>query len=95
MGAKRFSTPCFARVQRFADRITEQSKRLGYWMDWDHSYFTNSDENNYTIWLFLKNCFERGWVYKGHDTMPWCPRCATGISEGETCNGKHRSGGSC
>src|SRR5438128_11459185 len=22
-------------------------------------------------------------VYKGHDVMPWCPRCSTGISEHE------------
>ena len=67
----------------FADRITEQSIRLGYWMDWDNSYFTMSDENNYTIWHFLKTCHERGWIYKGHDVMPWCPRCGTGISEHE------------
>ena len=74
---------CKDRVDRFAAKITEQSIRLGYWMDWDNSYFTNSDENNYTIWMFLKTCWEKGWVYKGHDTMPWCPRCATGLSEHE------------
>ena len=42
-----------------------------------------SDENNYTIWHFLKKCHERGWIYRGHDVMPWCPRCGTGISEHE------------
>jgi isoleucyl-tRNA synthetase len=42
-----------------------------------------SDENNYTIWLFLKTCYERGWIYKGHDSMPWCPRCGTGLTENE------------
>ena len=68
---------------RFAARQTEQSIRLGYWMDWDNSYYTMSDENNYTIWHFLKTCHERGWIYKGHDAMPWCPRCGTGISEHE------------
>jgi len=47
------------------------------------SYFTFADENNYQIWTFLKRCFERGMVYKGHDVMPWCPRCSTGISEHE------------
>ena len=62
---------------------TEQSIRLGYWMDWDNSYFTMSDENNYTIWHFLKKCHERGRIYKGHDVMPWCPRCGTGISQHE------------
>src|SRR5437879_11144263 len=42
-----------------------------------------SDENNYCIWLFLKRCWERGLLYKGHDVMPWCPRCSTGLSEHE------------
>src|SRR6185503_4931518 len=28
-------------------------------------------------------CHERGWVYRGHDVMPWCPRCGTGLSQHE------------
>ena len=56
-------------------------------MDWDNSYYTMSDENNYTIWLFLKKCHEEGWIYHGHDVMPWCPRCATGLSEMEVSEG--------
>lgn len=47
------------------------------------SYFTFSTENNYMIWTFLKRCWEKGWLYKGADVMPWCPRCATGISQHE------------
>jgi isoleucyl-tRNA synthetase len=82
-GIADFVERCKQRVLKFADRITEQSIRLGYWMDWDDSYFTMSDENNYTIWYFLKSVHERGWLYKGHDVMPWCPRCGTGISEHE------------
>ncbi len=82
-GIARFVEQCKARVRRFADLITQQSLRLGYWMNWDNSYHTLSDDNNYTIWHFLKKCWERGMVYKGHDVMPWCPRCSTGISEHE------------
>ena len=52
-------------------------------MDWDDSYYTMSDENNFTIWRFIKTCHERGWLYRGHDVMPWCPRCGTGISQHE------------
>ena len=48
-GIDRFVEECKARVDRFAAVITEQSKRLGFWMDWDDSYHTKSDENNYTI----------------------------------------------
>ncbi len=47
------------------------------------SYFTFSNENNYMIWAFLKKCWQHGWVYRGDDVMPWCPRCATAISHHE------------
>ena len=128
-GIDRFVRKCKERVLRFAAVQTEQSIRLGYWMDWNDpdflrdlarrlvenpkevitvqgphgpvtdtveqivgrlglpelggSYFTFSNENNYMIWTFLKRCWERGWLYKGTDVMPWCPRCATGISQHE------------
>jgi len=128
-GLETFVRMCKARVLRYAAVQTEQSTRLGYWMDWNDpdvlrrlseqlmadpaqkvtldgpqgpvtdsvegvvgrlglaelggSYFTFSNENNYMIWSFLKKCWERGWVYRGADVMPWCPRCATGISQHE------------
>jgi isoleucyl-tRNA synthetase len=47
------------------------------------SYFTFSNENNFMIWKMIKTCWERGWLYRGADVMPWCPRCATGISQHE------------
>ena len=128
-GLEQFVRQCKARVLRYAAIQTEQSIRLGYWMDWNDpdqlrwlaeqllenpnreitlegpqgpvtasveqvvgrlglpelggSYFTFSNENNYMIWTFLKKCWEHGWLYRGADVMPWCPRCATGISQHE------------
>src|SRR5512146_319654 len=128
-GVERFVRLCKARVLQYAAVQTEQSIRLGYWMDWNDperlrwladllmkdpaqtvtaegpngpvtgsveqvvgrlglpemggSYFTFSDENNYMIWTFLKKCWQQGWLYRGVDVMPWCPRCATGISQHE------------
>ncbi len=82
-GIAEFVERCKERVFTFARRQIEQSIRLGYWMDWGNDYYTLSDENNYTIWSFLKKCNERGLIYKGRDVMPWCPRCATGISNME------------
>jgi len=95
----RFVQACKARVDKFARRQTEQSIRLGFSMDWDRdedwhkppgerrSYYTMAEENNYTIWTFLKKCHERGLVYKAFDSMPWCPRCAVGISQMEMHEG--------
>lgn len=79
----KFVQLCKDRVMKFSGIQTDQSKRLGYFMDWDHSYFTMSEENNYMIWHFLKTCYENGWVYKGHESVPWCPRCETAISQHE------------
>ncbi|MCX6760395.1 MAG: class I tRNA ligase family protein, partial [Candidatus Nealsonbacteria bacterium] len=56
---------------------------LGQWMDWDNSYYTMSEENNYAIWAFLKKCHKLGYLYKGRDSVPWCPRCGTAISQHE------------
>jgi isoleucyl-tRNA synthetase len=128
-GIAPFVILCKQRVLNFAAVQTEQSIRLGYWVNWDDpeklrwlrdelgrdaqrvveyqgpdgglegtveqvvgqlglpnvggSYFTFSDENNYQIWRFLRTCFDQGWIYKGHDVMPWCYRCGTGISQHE------------
>ncbi len=89
-GIDRFVDFCKARVAKFAGRITEQSIRLGMWMDWENSYYTNSDENNYTIWAFLAECHRKGLVYRGHDVMPWCPRCGTGLSNQELATEGYR-----
>ena len=128
-GLDKFVRMCKARVLKYAAVQTDQSVRLGYWMDWNDqdvlrdlsqklledpnqqvtyegslgtvsgtveqvvgqlglpttggSYFTFSNENNYMIWTFLKKCWEKGWLYRGADVMPWCPRCATAISQHE------------
>ena len=79
----KFVELCKARVLKYSAIQAEQSKRLGYFMDWDNSYYTMSDENNYMIWHFLKTCHEKGWIYKGRDSVPWCPRCQTAISQHE------------
>ena len=73
-GLDRFARACRDRVAKYADVQAKQSARLGQWMDWERSYFTMTDTNISYIWGFLKICQERGWLYKGHRSMPWCPR---------------------
>lgn len=82
-GIAKFVNKCKKRTLHFSKVQTEQSKRLGYFMDWDNSYYTMSDENNYMIWSFLKKCWQDGNLYKGKDSVPWCPRCGTAISQHE------------
>ena len=87
-GIEKFVKMCKARVDKFSAVQTEQSKRLGYWMDWDNSYYTMSDENNYTIWGFLKKLFEDGKIYRGSDVVPWSGRSGTSYSQMEIIEGR-------
>lgn len=80
---EKFINLCKERVLKFSSIQTEQTKRLGNFMDWDRSYFTMSDDNNYMIWHFLKVAHKNGWIYKGRDSVAWCPRCETAISQHE------------
>jgi len=82
-GLDKFTDKCIERVKKFSGVITEQSTRLGQWMDWDNSYFTYTDENITGIWNFLKKCDEGGWIRQVYKPMPWCSRCGTSLSEHE------------
>ena len=82
-GLAEFAERCKERVAHFSEMQTEQSKRLGQWMDWDNDYYTFSDTNIEYIWGFLKEVQRRGWLYKGHRATQWCPRCGTSLSQHE------------
>ena len=82
-GLAEFARRCRERVAHYANVITEQSRRLGMWMDWPNSYYTFSDTNIEYIWRFLKESHDRGRLYKGHRATEWCPRCGTSISQHE------------
>ena len=82
-GMDKFTRQCVDRVKHFSGIITEQSKRLGQWMDWENSYYTNTDLNIQGIWHFLKECDNHGWIQREYKPMPWCPRCGTSLSEHE------------
>jgi isoleucyl-tRNA synthetase len=82
-GLAEFAAKCRERVAYYSEVMTEQCRRLGQWMDWDNDYYTFSDTNIEYIWGFLKAVHERGWLYKGHRSTQWCPRCGTSLSQHE------------
>ncbi|MBI4159230.1 isoleucine--tRNA ligase [Candidatus Woesearchaeota archaeon] len=82
-GLDKFSKECRKRVEKFSKIQTEQSIRLGQWMDWENSYYTLADNNIEHIWHFLKKCHEKKWLVKNTRVMPWCYRCGTSLSQHE------------
>jgi isoleucyl-tRNA synthetase len=82
-GLEKFAAKCREVVAYWTEELTRASKRLGQWMDWGNDYFTFSDTNIEYIWRFLKIVDERGWLYLGHRSTEWCPRCGTSLSQHE------------
>jgi len=82
-GLAEFARKCREKVVWSAEEIIRGCKRLGQWMDWGADYYTFSDTNIEYIWRFLKRVHEEGWLYLGHRSTEWCPRCGTSISAHE------------
>jgi isoleucyl-tRNA synthetase len=82
-GLERFAAKCREVVVQSAGELIRGCKRLGQWMDWGNDYYTFSDTNIEYIWRFLKVVDERGWLYLGHRSTEWCPRCGTSLSQHE------------
>ncbi len=82
-GLDNFVENCMQRVRDCSKLIEKSSVRLGQWMDWNNSYYTNTDTNITSIWKFLQVCHENGWLVKAQKPIQWCPRCGTSVSEHE------------
>src|SRR5579885_2655073 len=82
-GLEEFARRCRDVVVRSTDALTRGSIRLGQWMDWGKDYLTFSDTNIEYVWRMLKVVHERDWLYLGHRSTEWCPRCGTSISQHE------------
>ena len=82
-GMDNFTNACIARVKKYSEIQTEQSKRLGMFLDWENSYYTMSETNNLYIWKFLQESKKKDLIYKNKSSPTWCPRCETGLSQHE------------
>ncbi len=82
-GLDKFAHKCREKVAWSVEELRRGSRRLGMWMDWERDYLTFSDNNIEYIWKFLKTLDDRGWLYLGHRSTEWCPRCGTSISQHE------------
>jgi len=86
-GLEEFARRCRDVVVQSSEALVRGSIRLGQWMDWGKDYFTFSDTNIEYIWKFLSIVHERGWLYMGHRSTEWCPRCGTSLSQHELTQG--------
>jgi isoleucyl-tRNA synthetase len=86
-GIDRFNEACRGIVLRYTGEWRKTVRRMGRWVDFDDDYKTMDPEYMETIWWVFHSLWERGLVYEGFKVMPYCPRCATPLSNFETAQG--------
>src|SRR4051812_31391474 len=87
IGVAEFNRLCRDSVFRYRGDWERLSARIGYWLDYEHPYVTYSNEYVESVWWALKTLHERGFLYRGHKILPYCPRCETALSGHEVALG--------
>jgi isoleucyl-tRNA synthetase len=82
-GIAKFNEACRASVLRYVQEWRNTITRLGRWVDFDNDYKTMEPRYMETIWWVMKSLHEKGLLYEGHYILPYCPRCATVLSNHE------------
>ncbi|MCL2271034.1 MAG: class I tRNA ligase family protein, partial [Treponema sp.] len=89
-GIARFNEACRASVLRYVEEWRQTITRLGRWVDFDHDYKTMEADYMETIWWIMASLWDKGLLYEGHYILPYCPRCATVLSNHELNLGGYR-----
>jgi isoleucyl-tRNA synthetase len=78
-----FNRACLESVSTYERQWRAMTERVGYWIDLDDAYFTYSNRYVESVWWALRTLHEKGLLYEGHKSQPYCARCGTTLSSHE------------
>ena len=86
-GIDRFNQACRDSVFRYKAEWERFIERLGRWADAKNAYSTMEDSYIESIWWVFSEIYKKGLVYQDYRSTPYCPRCATPLSNFELNQG--------
>ncbi len=78
-----FNEECRRNVFWYVEEWKKTVDRMGRWVDMENSYKTMDSDFMESVWWVYKSLYDKGLVYEGHRVVPYCPRCATPLSNFE------------
>jgi len=90
-GIAKFNEACRDSVLRYVKEWQTVISRLGRWVDFENDYKTMDADYMETIWWVVASLWEKGLLYEGHYVLPYCPRCATVLSNHELNLGGYKN----
>ena len=87
LGIAEFNRACRDSVFTYKEDWERLSERIGYWLDYSSPYVTFHTTYVESVWAILKRFADDGLLYRGHKSVPYCPRCGTALSSHEVAQG--------
>jgi len=82
-GVEKFIEDCRASVFKYRTEWEEFFDRIGRWADKQNAYATLDPDYIESVWWAIKQLHEKELLYESFRSMPYCPRCATPLSNFE------------
>lgn len=83
LGIDKFNAACRASILRYDKEWKKTIRRLGRWVDMEHSYKTMDTSFMESVWWAFSELYKKGLVYQGRKVILYCPRCSTPLSNFE------------
>jgi isoleucyl-tRNA synthetase len=86
-GIAKFIEKCRASVFTYEKAWRDMTRKMGYLLDLENPYITLDNDYIESVWWLLDQFFKQGYIYEGHNILPYCPRCGTGLASHEVAQG--------
>ena len=86
-GIDKFNESCRSIVLRYTSEWEKVVNRMGRWVDFKNGYRTMDRNYMESIWWVFRQLWDKGLIYEGYKILPYCPRCATPLSNFEANQG--------
>ena len=86
-GIAEFNAEAKKSVWEYKEQWERLTKRMGFWIDLKNPYITYETAYIESLWWIIKEFWKKGYLEQDYKVMPWCTRCATGLSSHELAQG--------
>ena len=87
VGVADFIARCRVSVTRYVADWEAMTRRMGFWVDLQHAYFTLENDYIESVWQLLKQLWDKGLIYQGYKVVPYDPRIGATLSSHEVAQG--------
>jgi isoleucyl-tRNA synthetase len=86
-GIAEFNRLCRQSVTRYVEDWERLTARIGFWIDLSDAYWTMNPEYVESVWWSLKELHRQGLLFEDDNSVAYCPRCGTALSDHEVAQG--------